>query len=117
MRTPCVFVGNNYYDLAAFGRRNDLCSGELCVYVVKEQTLLGLALLPLKVALGLSHPANDVEFFRVRSVTTHSSRRRLRVSRDGETSREPTPLVYRILPNALLVLTPQKTDSQAPFAA
>ena len=107
VRTPCVFIGNNFYDLAALGRRKDLSAGELCVYVVKQQTLLGLVLLPLKILLGLSHPERDVELLKVHRLSIRSTHRHLRLATDGETSKEPTPLVFRIRPQALRVLAPE----------
>ena len=106
VRTPCVFVGNNFYDIAALGRRKDLSAGDLCVYVVKQQSWFGLALLPFRVILGLSRPEHDVELFKVRQLSIRSSHRRLRLARDGETAKEATPLVFRIRPQALRVLAP-----------
>jgi diacylglycerol kinase family enzyme len=106
VRTACVFIGNNFYDLAALGRRKELCAGELCVYVVKQQTWLGLALLPFKIVLGLSHPERDVELFKVRRLLIQASARHLRVAADGETFKEATPLVFRIRPRSLTVLAP-----------
>lgn len=106
LRTPCVFVGNNVYDFAAFGRRDTISAGRLCVYVVKPQTLLRLLLLPLRVAFGIVHAEHDVELFQVQSLEIHSRRRRLQVSVDGETASMATPLSYRIRPAALRVLVP-----------
>ena len=50
-----MFVGNNFYDIADFGRRRSLSSQELCVYVVKQQSWFGLTFLPFKIAFGLIH--------------------------------------------------------------
>jgi diacylglycerol kinase family enzyme len=106
LRTPCVFVGNNFYNLAALGRRNTLSAGELCVYLVKPQTWLRLLLLPFKIVFGTAHPERDVELLRVKSLEINSRRRHLRVATDGETARLATPLRYRIRPAALRVLVP-----------
>jgi diacylglycerol kinase family enzyme len=106
VRTPCVFVGNNFYDMAALGIRRNLDRGELCVYLVKQQTWLGLVLLPLKLALGLADPARDIELLRVAEVTLRSGHERLRVALDGETDRLAPPLVYRVRPRGLEVLAP-----------
>jgi diacylglycerol kinase family enzyme len=110
VRTPCVFVGNNFYDLAVFGRRKDLSSGELCVYIVKQQTWLGLGLLPFKIAFGVSHREHDVELLRVQTLSLQSSRGDLLVATDGESAREIPPLVYRIRPKALRVLAPPASN-------
>ena len=107
LRTPCVFVGNNFYDLAALGQRGSLSSGELCVYVVKRQSWLGLALLPFKVIFGFTDPVHDVELFRVPSVEVRTRRERILVSLDGEAVEAMSPLRYRIRPQALRVLAPE----------
>lgn len=105
-RTLCVFVGNNFYDLRALGHRGSLTSGELCVYVVKPLSWLGLALLPFKAALGLIDPVRDVELFRVQSLEIKARRRHLRIAMDGETVEAIPPLLYRIRPRSLRVLAP-----------
>jgi diacylglycerol kinase family enzyme len=106
LRTPCVFVGNNLYDLAALGRRRDLSSGELCVYVVKQQTRLGLALLPFKVALGMIDRVRDIESFRAQHLEIGARRQKIRIAIDGEIHEVATPLLYRTRPGALRVLAP-----------
>ncbi|BCG98118.1 hypothetical protein MesoLj131b_01180 [Mesorhizobium sp. 131-2-5] len=105
-RTLCVFVGNNFYDLNALGHRRGLTSGELCVYVVKPLSWVGLALLPFKAALGLIDPVRDVEFFRIQNLEIKAHRRHLRIAMDGETVEAIPPLLYRIRPGALRVLAP-----------
>jgi diacylglycerol kinase family enzyme len=107
LRTPCVFVGNNFYDLSALGSRGKLSSAELCLYVVKRQSWVGLALLPIKVAFGLTDPARDVELFRVPSVELRAWRKRVLISLDGEAVEEVSPLQYRIRPQALRVIVPE----------
>lgn len=106
VRTPCVFIGNNPYHvgLTAFGTRQSLDSGELCVHVVRRQTRVGILLLPLKVALGLADPVRDVETFSAVDVEITSRKRHMRVSLDGEITALQTPLRYRSLPGALGVL-------------
>ncbi|RTM01494.1 MAG: diacylglycerol kinase family lipid kinase [Hyphomicrobiales bacterium] len=111
-RTACVFVGNNFYDLSGLGHRGNLTSGELCVYVVKQQSWLGLALLPFKVALGLIDPVRDVELFRVQSLEIKTRRRHLRIAMDGETVQAIPPLRYRIRPRSLRVLAPAASKDQ-----
>jgi diacylglycerol kinase family enzyme len=110
-RTLCVFVGNSFYDLSKLGHRSSLTSEKLCVYVVKQQSWLGLALLPFKVALGLIDPVRDVEPFRVQSLEIRARRRHMRIAMDGETVETATPLRYRILPGSLRVLAPVLTKA------
>lgn len=113
LRTPCVFVGNNLYDLSALGKRTNLSSGELCVYVVNRQSWLGLLLLPFKIAFGLVDAAEDFEVFRLSSLDIKAHRPRMLVSMDGETIESATPLHYRIRPGAMRVLVPAMSDASA----
>ncbi|MEP6565080.1 MAG: diacylglycerol kinase family protein [Mesorhizobium sp.] len=108
--TPCVFVGNNFYDAADLGRRKSLSSGELCVYVIKQKTWLGLALLPFKIALGLVDAHRDLELLRLKRLEITSTRIRTLVSLDGEAVTMTMPLQFRIRPAALKVLSSAATD-------
>jgi diacylglycerol kinase family enzyme len=106
IRTPCIFVGNNPYEvsLAAFGKRKRLDSGELDIHVVRQRSRLGVLLLPFKVALGIADRDRDVQSFRSIELEIDSLRRRsLRVSLDGEVVHVETPLRYRSRPQALRV--------------
>jgi diacylglycerol kinase family enzyme len=107
--TPCVFVGNNFYDVAHLGRRNSLSSHELCVYVVKQRSWLGLALLPFRIALGLVDSARDLELLRAETLEITSHRKRMLVSLDGEAVTMEMPLKFRVRPAALQVLAPHQT--------
>lgn len=109
VRTPCIFVGNNPYqvDLTAFGSRARLDTGELDIRVIRQQSRLGVLLLPFKIALGWVHPERDVQTFHDADLEIASRRHRrrpLRVSLDGEIMRMETPLRYHSRPAALRVL-------------
>ena len=106
VRTPCVFVGNNSYvfDRTSFGARTRLDQGELCVHVVKQQTRIGVLLLPLRIALNLTDRVRDIETFRVTKIEITSRSRHLQVSLDGEIAAMKSPLRYRSRPGALCVL-------------
>jgi diacylglycerol kinase family enzyme len=106
IRTPCVFVGNNSYevDLKALASRTRLDRGELDIHIVRQQSRLGVLLLPIKIALGIVNPQRDVETFQSTDLEIVSRRRRsLSVSLDGEVVRMETPLRYRSRPGALRV--------------
>ena len=66
-RSPCVFIGNNEYALTvpAFGRRERLDGGELCVYVAKAQGRLALLSLSCRVVFGLLEQQRDLDIFKV----------------------------------------------------
>jgi diacylglycerol kinase family enzyme len=107
VRTPCIFVGNNPYEtgLAAFGCRTRLDCGELDVHVIRQQSRLGVLLLPFKIALGIVNRERDVQTFCSAELKIDSRRRRsLRVSLDGEIVHMQTPLRYRSRPGALRVI-------------
>ncbi|MCW5736452.1 MAG: diacylglycerol kinase family lipid kinase [Enhydrobacter sp.] len=106
IRTPCIFVGNNCYGvgLNALGSRACLTDGELDVHVVRQQSRLGVVLLPFKIALGIVDPDRDVQSFRSQELEIISRRpRSMRVSLDGEVVRMKTPLRYRTRPGSLRV--------------
>lgn len=119
MRTPCIFVGNNPYEVgfATFGRRTHLDCGKLDVHVVRQQSRTGVLLLPFKIALGIVDPQRDVQTFRCPELEILSRRHRaLRVSLDGELVRMETPLRYQIRPRALSVYggpPPRQNESGA----
>ena len=109
-RTPCLFVGNNAYDLMALGKRSSLTSGVLCVYIVRRSSWWGVLTLPFKIAFrrtfGRLDPEHDIELVEVSGFSIRSHRPRLRIAIDGETVHEQTPLVYRSRPGVLRVLAP-----------
>jgi diacylglycerol kinase family enzyme len=111
--TPCVFVGNNRYDIGDLGRRKSLSSQELCVYVVKQQSWLGLALLPFKIALGLIDSDRDVETYQTKALEITSHRTSMLISLDGEAVSMDLPLNFLIRPAALQVLAPAKMESKS----
>lgn len=95
--TPIVFVGNNDYHLkdSFFGKRDNLTSGKLCLYIIRAQTrseLLGA--LSRRYFLSASGP----------SFTISTNRSSVRVAHDGEHHKLPTPLEYKILPKSLAVI-------------
>jgi diacylglycerol kinase family enzyme len=116
-RTPCLFVGNNTYDLTALGKRSNLTAGTLCVYIVRRSSWWGVLTLPFKIAfqrtLGHLDPERDIELLKVSALSIRSHRPRLRIAIDGETVHEQTPLVYRSRPGALRVLAPALPEAPA----
>jgi len=110
LRTPCVFVGNNFYDIADLGRRRSLSTKELCVYVVKQVSWFGLALLPFKIAFGTIDSSRDLESYRANAIQITSRHRTMLVSLDGEAVNMDMPLNFQARPAALTVLAPAKTN-------
>ena len=107
-RTPCLFVGNNRYqlELSALGHRPRLNGGELWIYIARQQTRLQLVWFTFKSLLGLTDPASDLRVFHAGSVEIGSRAGRLEVAMDGEVVRMRSPLHYRIRPASLCVYAP-----------
>jgi diacylglycerol kinase family enzyme len=106
-RSPCVFIGNNAYELrgSAFGKRQALDRGELVLFVAKQQSRLGLLWLGLKCVFGVVDQ-RSLRNLNVTDLEVSSRRRRLLVALDGEIQTMETPLRYKIMPAALRVLAP-----------
>ncbi len=107
-RTPCLFVGNNRYDLEPFalGHRDQLNGGELWVYIARQQTRLSLLWFSLRFLTGLSDPARDLRVFHAPSLEIGVRSQKVTLAMDGELVQLPTPLHYRIRPAALRVYAP-----------
>lgn len=107
-RSPCLFVGNNRYDLEPFalGRRNRLNGGELWVYIARQQTRLSLVWFSLRYVMGFSDPAKDLRVFRAQTVEIGLRPPKVTLAMDGELVQLSTPLHYRIRPAALRVYAP-----------
>jgi diacylglycerol kinase family enzyme len=111
IRSPCVFVGNNEYHLTlrAFGRRERLDRGELCLYAAKAQHRLALLWLACRSILGFVDQQRDLRIFKGGTAEISSRRHWLLVAIDGEIKTMRSPLQYRSRPAALRVLAPAAT--------
>ncbi len=107
-RTPCIFVGNNQYELGLFalGTRPRLDTGELWIYIARQQTRLSLGWFTFKCLTGLTNPAKDLRVLHAASAEIGAKSRHLTVAMDGEVVRMRAPLRYRIRPAALNVYVP-----------
>jgi diacylglycerol kinase family enzyme len=107
-RSPCVFVGNNTYQLSgpSLGSRARLDEGRLCLYVAKQQSLGGLLWLAVRCIFGLLDQPRDLRTLVLPAVEISSRERRLLVAFDGEIEVLRSPLHYRSRPGALRVFAP-----------
>lgn len=107
-RTPFVFVGNNEYNLAGFGAggRPALDGGQFCVWIARGTRPWGLLRLGLRAFFGRLDGARDFEAHSGTEFELVPRRRKVSVSRDGETEIHDVPLLYRMRPRALRVLVP-----------
>jgi diacylglycerol kinase family enzyme len=112
IRSPCVFVGNNEYRLAlpAFGTRERLDRGELCLYAAKAQNRLSLFWLACRCILGLVNQKRNLRIFKGGTAEITARRHWLLVANDGEVKTMRSPLQYRTLPGALRVFAPGTTN-------
>jgi diacylglycerol kinase family enzyme len=108
IRSPILFVGSNEYRLGlpAFGSRERLDGGELCVYVAKAQSRLSLFWLACRCILGFVDQQRDLRIFKGRSIEIGARRHWLLVAIDGEIKTMRSPLRYRTRPGALQVFAP-----------
>jgi len=107
-RTPILFVGNNEYDLSLFslGRRRQLDSGRLHVYVVHARNRLSFILLVLRALFGFGRSAPELDLLDTLAFDVRSRTSRLPVALDGEVQVMQPPLRYKIMPAALKVFAP-----------
>jgi diacylglycerol kinase family enzyme len=107
-RSPLLFVGNNEYQITprALGQRERLDAGELCFYVARTQSRLGLVWLGLRAIFGRTDQVHDLRIFKVTKGDVDARASRLPVACDGEVEVMRTPLHYRSKPGALRVFAP-----------
>jgi diacylglycerol kinase family enzyme len=107
-RTPFVFIGNNEYNLQGFGAggRPILDGGQFCVWIARGTRPWGLLRLGLRAFFGRLDGARDFEAHAGAEFELMPHRRKVSVSRDGETEIVEAPLLYRLRPRALRVLVP-----------
>jgi diacylglycerol kinase family enzyme len=113
MRSPCVFVGNNIYDLAIprLGKRERLDRGELCLYATKAQSRMALFRLAARIVLGFLEQERDLRIFKGASAEIGARRHWLLVATDGEVKTMRSPLSYASRPGALRVFVPAPVDA------
>ena len=113
-RTPFLFVGNNRYTLQGLeaGRREHLDGGRLSLHVLREQTPLGFLWLALRTLCGRMSTARDFESRTAAGFQVDAAGDAIDVACDGEVTRVPLPLRYRVRPRALRVLAPATGEAR-----
>lgn len=108
IKTPLVFIGNNYYDMSPFniGKRSGLDSGKLYAYGSKCTNLLCSLHLAILAFFNMSKLSSKFEFIPFTDAVIKSKSTRLPVAVDGEIHRLNTPLHYRMNHKALKVILP-----------
>jgi diacylglycerol kinase family enzyme len=107
--TPFVFVGNNEYRMVGLraASRDSLTAGRLTLCVMHASLRRSLLLLAWEVLWRGVDQVRELELFLVSEATVETRRRHPQVSLDGEVAVLASPLEYRILPLALVVVGPE----------
>jgi diacylglycerol kinase family enzyme len=107
-KTPFVFVGNNDYEMDFYniGRRQRLDGGNLSIYLLHGSGRRGLFSLVIRTVFGRLRQASDFEELNSTELRVVTKRRRIYAACDGEVFVTLSPLLYRIHPKALRVITP-----------
>lgn len=104
--TPFIFIGNNHYSLDSLGgtERSSLDEGLLTVLIAKTQSRTLLLKIAFFTLIGRAKQVTEFEERHVSAVTIDTKRHSLSVSYDGEVTKLPSPLVYKVKPGQLTVL-------------
>jgi diacylglycerol kinase family enzyme len=111
-KTPFVFVGNNEYQMKLFSPqlRPSLTEGFLSLYVSKCTNKLSIIRFSLLFLFKRLDQAKDFTFLKVKEATINIAKKRIEISADGEVLFLEPPLVYRIRPEYLPVIIPEKVN-------
>jgi diacylglycerol kinase family enzyme len=111
IRTPCLFIGNNEYELSplAIGKRKKLDGGELWLCIASQRDAARFLWLAFRLILGIADPAKELVTAHVAAVEITSRASRLPVALDGEVIAMRPPLLYRSRPGDLVVFAPRLT--------
>lgn len=105
--TPLIFVGNNKYVVRGLTfQRSSLTDGTLSVYIVRGESRLNLFIAFMSLLRGQKNMPKKLKSFTTKEVTI-TTKHPLRVSRDGEYEKMPSPLRYKIQESSLRILLKQ----------
>ena len=119
VKTPCLFVGNNRLQLEQAGlpEAEAVHQHKLAAIIVRAAGLGGLASLMLHGMLGRLGKTTQVSDFAFERMTVRPALRgvhKLKVALDGEILWMKPPVVFRVAPQALQLLVPQRADAVSP---
>lgn len=114
IRTPTLFIGNNALQLQQLGipEASVVRHGLLTAITVKPVGTLAMLGLLIRGLLGRLAEARSVQSFAFTRLTVRPRRsygmRRMKVALDGEVMWLPTPIEFRVAPQPLLLLVPDR---------
>jgi diacylglycerol kinase family enzyme len=105
-KTPFLFVGNNDYHLEdpTISGRTKLNEGLLSVYTIASASRWSLVKLLGHALVGQLAAVDEVKIWKTASLTIHTRKSQIRVSRDGEMEKVKTPLHYEIKAGKLRII-------------
>ena len=103
-----MLIGNNEYRMSGphAASRDSLTGGRLAVHIMKAQGRRGLLRVAWQVLRRGVEETPELDLLSVEKATVEIKARSLQVALDGEVVMLQSPLLYRIVPGALRVLTP-----------
>lgn len=115
LRTPTLFVGNNYLQLERVGidthHAGAVNRGELAGIALRPIGTLALFGLLARGLLGRLGEADNIDSFSFRTLTVSPrGRKRVKVATDGEVTWMKAPLVFQVAAEPLLLLVPAPAD-------
>ena len=103
-RTPLLFVGNNTYEPFGLGyKRTRFNEGLLSVYMILGNSRRRLVWATINLILGKKKSPGTLKYFSTKSLNI-STRKSIRISRDGEHEKMTSPLSYKIQKSSLWIL-------------
>lgn len=105
-KTPFIFIGNNDYHLTDMpsGGRRYINKGILSIYAVKTGSRLEILKQLFYMITRRFDMVTKIETWTTPSITIHTKRTTVSVSRDGELQKMTSPLEYKVLAGALNVI-------------
>jgi diacylglycerol kinase family enzyme len=105
-KSPFIFIGNNDYHLTdvTSGGRQSINKGILSIYAVKTSSRIEVLKQLAYMLGGRSDMATKIEAWTDTSVTIHTKRTAVSISRDGELQKSTSPLEYKLVAGALNVI-------------
>jgi diacylglycerol kinase family enzyme len=114
-RCPMVLVSNNRYRLepGRLAERERMDEEVLGIYLLNDEGRTGLLRIAMHSLIYSPEEASSFESDAAREVIVHTRRRRVRVAVDGEVFKFRSPLLFKSLPGALLVIGGQGSGGRA----
>ena len=112
VRTPTLFVGNNWLQLEQVGlslsahSAQPLDDGRIAAVMLRPIGTLAMVGLMLRGALGTLGDAENVESFAFSNMVVRPHRRKIKVAYDGEVTHMRTPIEFRVASQPLYLLKP-----------